>query len=400
MTQLSRRSFFQSSLSGLGTAALASTAGLSQLASGAPMFSYASLKQLGPLRRPDALGLRLPTGVASREIAKATARVKLSNGQRSNYRWHVFPDGGACFPTEDGGWVYTSNSEINFFGGVGALRFNRRGDIIDAYPILRQTSRNCAGGPTPWGTWLSCEEVSKGYVFECDIYGRKQAVRCDGLGAFKHEAVAIDPELGHAYLTEDEKDGLLYRYTPNTIESNGVMDFNDGILEAAVVERDGSVTWANIGDPTPGLFSRDTREQPAEATRFNGGEGIWYHEGDVFFTTKGDNRVWKFDTTNNQMSIIYDLATSPKPILKGVDNVVVSSDGHVLVAEDGGSMQIVVLGPYGDIYPLVQVEGQDFSEITGPAINQHGDKIYFSSQRGGSKRLGITYELTGAFVNS
>ena len=399
MDPLSRRSFFSSSIGGLG-AALASTGGLAQLAVGSPMLSYSSLKQLGPLRRPDAIGLRLPSGVAGKQIAKGTARVKFANGDKSNYRWHVFADGGACFPTADGGWIYTSNSEINFFGGVGAIRFNRRGDIVDAYPILRQTSRNCAGGPTPWGTWLSCEEVDKGYVFECDIYGQRQANRCDGLGSFKHEAVAIDPDHGHAYLTEDQTDGRLYRYTPDSIDSAGIMEFTDGVLEVAIVSPDGSVSWAAVNDANPGLFSEPTRHQVAESTPFDGGEGIWYHEGDLYFTTKGDNRVWKYQTTNNQLSILYDRATSPKPILSGVDNVVVSSDGHILVAEDGGNMQIVVLGPYGDIYPLVQVENQDYSEITGPAINHYGDKIYFSSQRGGSNRLGITYELTGSFVNS
>ena len=116
-----------------------------------------------------------------------------------------------------------------------------------------------------------------------------------------------------------------------------------------------------------------------------------------FSTTKGDNRVWKYDTRNQTMGITYDKKTSPKPILSGVDNVTVSEDGHVLVAEDGGDMQIVILGPFGDIYPLLQVTGQNNSEITGPAIAPNKDRLYFSSQRGGRKGKGITYEIAGNF---
>jgi secreted PhoX family phosphatase len=84
-------------------------------------------------------------------------------------------------------------------------------------------------------------------------------------------------------------------------------------------------------------------------------------------------------------------------MLKGVDNVMVTADGHILVAEDGGDMQIVILGPGGEIYPLVQVVGQDSSEITGPAINHLGNRLYFSSQRGDG--FGITYEVSGNFLN-
>ena len=79
--------------------------------------------------------------------------------------------------------------------------------------------------------------------------------------------------------------------------------------------------------------------------------------------------MWRYNINSRTLGIIYDRRSSSNGILSGVDNVTVSSDGHVLVAEDGGDMQIVVIGPFGDVFPLLQVTGQSFSEITGPAFN-------------------------------
>lgn len=360
--------------------------------------------QLGELQPADANGLRLPEGFSSRVVAQSLLPVSTGPSEFLDYTWHILPDGGATFPQNEGGWIYVSNSESlpELGGGTSALRFDATGGIISAYRILSDTRLNCAGGPTPWGTWLSCEEIAFGFVYECDPTGVVPARKCRALGAFKHEAVAVDPIYRHLYLTEDESDGRLYRFSPTNYP-----DLAAGRLEVASVDQaSGLISWHSLPLPDPTIsplgYLWPTRKQVSNSTAFNGGEGIWYHEGTVYFTTKGDNRVWALDTHTQMLRILYDVATSSTPVLRGVDNVTVSANGKLLVGEDGGDMQLVVLDTTGRAAPLLQIEGQASSEITGPAFNPAGDRLYFSSQRGpygDGQSLGITYEVRGPFQN-
>jgi sugar lactone lactonase YvrE len=328
-----------------------------------------------------------PEGTALRIVARSGEPVA-----GGSYLWHGAPDGGACFASDDGGWCYVSNSELpdrvfrQDTGGVGVLRFDPQGKLLDGYSILQNTYRNCAGGKTPWNTWLSCEEYGDvGLVYECDPYGKHPALARPAMGAFNHEAVAVDPLNKQLYLTEDRGNGALYRFTPTTWG-----DLSEGLLEVGV--DDGNrLGWVEVPDPSG--ESRPTRLQVKGTREFAGGEGIVYYDGKVFFTTKGDDHVWQYDIDSRVVTAVYQ--PGEMAVLTGVDNIEVSQDGTLIVAEDGGDMQLVALDLDYQPVPLVAIMGQPGSEVTGPAFSPDGSRLYFSSQRGVAGRSddGITYEL-------
>lgn len=190
------------------------------------------------------------------------------------------------------------------------------------------------------------------------------------LGMFSHEAVAIDSERRVFYMTEDMPDGRFYRWVPTASdwpESAVRANMNQGLLQVLKVEGDLTnalnspvrFSWVNAANPN----APQTENRLPETAVFDGGEGVWYQNDRVFFATKGDNRLWMLNTTVQTIEVVYDMATATAPnnILSGVDNITMTPFGEVLVAEDGGDMQVVVVYPDGVLVPLLQIVGQDQS---------------------------------------
>jgi secreted PhoX family phosphatase len=381
---MERRAFLQLSAGVVGAAAL----GRAGLGSGRAWISSAGAPPpYGPLLPADGNGIMLPEGFTSLEVARAVSPVGASG-----YLWPPFPDGGAVFPAPEGGWIYVSNSEVPAPGGGGAaaLRFDRGGAVLDAYPVLEGTHTNCAGGHTPWGTWLSCEEYDGGQVWECDPTGRQEAVLRPALGTFEHEAVAVDPRREQLYLTEDVDDGRLYRYTPEELP-----DLDAGVLEVAVVDDDGRVEWRAVPDPSG--TGTPTRHQVPKSTAFDGGEGIWYQRGTVYFATKGDRKVWAYDVKRRRLTTVHDPAVASDTPISSVDNLTMTPAGDLLVAEDQTEDQeLVLITPDGVVTELLRMDASHSqSELCGPAFSPDGRTLYFSSQRAAGG--GATYAVNGPF---
>ena len=453
---------------------------LARLAHAAPAAGY------GPLVPDPASMLDLPAGFEYRMLSTALLGEPAHErfGQKLSSGEPVPPlhDGMASFSGKRGVTILVRNHEIDLRGdhmvdpgrvrpydklakgGTTTLWVDSDRNVVKSFASLSGTGRNCAGGRTPWSSWLSCEECTympgdqdpvnhdrtplvserHGYVFEVDAQATSlvDPVPIKGMGRFYHEAVAVDPETGNVYLSEDRNDGLLYRYRPDVVAVGTRNPFEmragdlakGGVLEALRVigqpsartqNWDGGagfqvgarfkVDWIRIPDVDPDMdMERDPNDDADDvlerrprtaststraqgfalgAAQFARGEGMLHDRGMIYLccTNGGSARagqVWKLDLA--AMELVLAVETNDKALLEGPDTLCVAPNDDLIVCEDHrGRDRVIGITPKGGTYVFAR-NAFDDTEFAGACFSPDGRTLFVNSQN-----PGITFAIWG-----
>jgi len=356
-------------------------------------------------------------------------------------------DGMAAFPGPEGRTLLVRNHELTAESGVGpfgakgallekieadrlydpsgcggttTLVFDTKAGRLEKHFLsLGGTYRNCAGGPTPWGSWITCEENTTraggraqkdhGWCFEVPASaapGLARATPLAGLGRFNHEAAAVDAKTGHVYLTEDQRDGLLYRFTPDRkgdLAAGGKLQAlaikgrpgadtsNDGKGETIAVGKPVDVEWVDLdGIDAPKDDLRKRGREKGAAT-FARGEGMWYGRDAVYFCcTSGGARdkgqVWRL--AGDRLELFVE--PNDAAVLENCDNITVAPWGDLVLCEDGpGRNALVGVTPAGRLYRLAE-NAMNTSEFAGACFSPDGTTLFVNIQT-----PGLTIAITG-----
>jgi secreted PhoX family phosphatase len=413
-------------LQGGGAAALGAIAGC---AGGAaqPISEESVADAPSPLPADPQGILELPEGFTYQVLSRTGDRM------HDGYRTPGRPDAMGCFEGADGTIVLMRNHEV-FRGDVArSPYFPDQQPPTEAYDpegtggvtrlvldpetlavrssnlVLAGTFWNCAGGLSPWG-WLTCEETvdpGHGYVFICATDAERVSApqRIPAYGRMRHEAATVDPATMIAYLTEDQGDACFYRFVPSdpskpfvgTLQALRITSrpaFDTGALRA--VDEPLVVDWVDIDQPDSEQDDVRLQGQAKGAALFRRTEGMWLAGDQVFLTATVGGPISRgqiLRLTLGEQSTLEVVAEATDPdALDMPDNLCVSPDGMLYVAEDGlGGNFLRRVRLDGSVVPFAR-NALSIGEMAGPCFSPDGRTLFVNLQEDG-----LTIAIRGPF---